>query len=179
MDDKTSGYILKWPKPQRDQRRVWMDEKDCERMTRTELNALQFLLIAINFAVHGSEDLRRRLECIPNGMQRMKMSLGGLRAVGDDLVGTITQAQARKIQNTMKDMEVRITPKGMPETVNVIFDREQAMALIDAAKAKCTNCAEDGESCRKCKLYQILEAYTPLDDYGSGLTCPYALIDWE
>lgn len=166
-------------RPKRDERRVWWDEKDCERMTRTELNSLQMLLVAINFAAHGIEDLSKRLDCIPSGKQRMKMSLGGLKAVADDLVGTITRDQARKLKNTMDDMEVRITPRNMPETVNIMLDRDQAMALIDAAKVKCTNCAEDGENCRKCRLYQLLEAYTPLEDYGSGLTCPYALIDWE
>ena len=56
--------------------------------------------------------------------------------------------------------------------------KEQAKALLDCARWKCHDCIEDGESCRKCQLYKLLEATTPMDDYGDGMICPYSLAQW-
>jgi len=166
-------------RPERDPRRVWLDEKDCERLNRAEYNALRALLIVVSFAVDAKKDLWNRLQCIPFGRQRMAAALGALRAVLDDIIGTITRAQAQQIQNTMHDMDVKITPKLMPVGQTVIMDLDLAKDLTDCAKQMCVGCTEDGESCRECKLYKIMEATTPLEDYGNGMLCPYNLAEWE
>ncbi len=165
--------------PERDPRRYWLDEKDCERLTRSEFNALRCMLIVVAFCVDAKRDLWHRLECIPYGRERMNMTLGGIKALMDDIIGTITVAQAKQMQNTTQDMEVRITPKIMPVGQTVLLDLDTAKGLTDCAKEKCVGCTEDGNSCRKCKLYQIMEATTPLEDYGDGMLCPYNLATWE
>ncbi len=165
--------------PDRDPRRVWLEEKDCERLTRPEFNALRCMLIVVSFCVDAKKDLQKRLDLIPYGRKRMNCALGAIKALMDDIIGTITRAQAQQIQNTMTDMEVKITPKMMPISQTVIMDLDLAKGLMDCAKEKCTGCTEDGESCKKCKLYKIMEATTPLDDYGNGMLCPYNLAEWE
>lgn len=165
--------------PERDPRRVWLPEDQCERMGRAEFNAVRAMLIVVSFCVEAKRDLQHRLELIPHGKRRMNMALGAIQAIMNDIIGTMTRAQAQQIRNTMSDMEVKITPKMMPIAQTVLMDLQTAKDLTDCAREKCRICAEDGDSCRKCKLYQVMEATTPLEDYGNGLLCPYNLADWE
>ena len=165
--------------PQRDMRRVWIDAKDCERMNRRELLAMKWM-IAMNCTAYTNErDLAKRLESVPYGRQRMRMTIGGFRAIVDDLIGTLTTDQARVLQNTMHDYDVRLVPKGTPQTSLVMMEKQEVQKLVDCAREKCKGCVEDGEGCRKCQLYQVLEVSSPLDDYGDGLVCPYSLADWD
>lgn len=165
--------------PERDPRRVWLPEEQCERMSRAEFNAVRAMLIVVSFCIDAKHDLQHRLELIPHGKRRMNMALGAIQAIMNDIIGTITRAQAQQIRNTMNDMEVKITPKLMPIGQTVLMDLQTAKDLTDCAREKCRICAEDGESCRQCKLYQVMEATTPLEDYGNDLLCPYNLADWE
>ena len=144
-----------------------LPDEDCERLKRSEMTAVRMLLAHLSSARYAQEDLQDRLE------------VAQLRAVCDDLVGTISKAQAKQIYGTLKDFDVRLLPKATPGSTNVVMTKEEGMALVDCAREKCHNCVEDGESCRKCTLYQILEATTPMEDYGDGLLCPYSLAKWE
>ena len=145
---------------------------------RSELTAVRMLLAALSTAAYAQEDLQKRLECVPYGNQRLKLAVGGLRAVCDDVIGTITRSQCKQIYGTMKDFEMRLLPKLTPGSTNIIMTKEQGKDLLDCARWKCHDCIEDGESCRKCQLYKLLEATTPMDDYGDGMICPYSLAEW-
>lgn len=171
--------VLYGKKIEHDPRRVWLDDKDCERMTRSEFNAVRTVLVTAICAENAAEDMQKRLECIPNGKQRYAMALGGLRAVANDLVGTTTKAQANQLWNTLNDLSMQFIPKLAPGSKNVIYTSDVIKDLVDCARSKCSDCVLDGESCRSCKLYKVLESTTPLNDYGDGLICPYALQDWE
>ena len=160
-------------------RRVWLDDADCERMTKPEFEALRCLLGAVSYVAHANNDLQKRLECIPGGKQRMAMALGSIKAIAEDIVGTMTRQQAKQMQNSMSDLEMRMVPKLASIAQNVVLDKDIAKGLIDMAKDQCHGCVEDNNSCRECKLYQMLEAVTPLDDYDYGLICPYSLAEWE
>lgn len=161
------------------EKRVWMEEKDCERLNRGEFEAVRCLLGAVSYTAHARDDLQKRLECIPGGKQRMNMILGGLRAIADDLIGTIPQGQCKQIRNTMQDMEMRMVPKLMPMSQNVILEKDVAKALIDTTREKCAGCVEDEVSCRECALYKVLESFLPLDNYENGLLCPYSMSEWK
>jgi hypothetical protein len=143
------------------------------------MNAVRMLLALLSTVAYAKDDLKDRLECIPNGNRRFRMAYGQLKAVCDDLIGTISRAQAKQIYGTIKDYELRLAPKATPGTVNVILTKEQGMDLMDMARERCLDCVLDGNECRECKLYQMLESTTPMDDYGSGLTCPYATAEWR
>lgn len=160
-------------------KRVWLDDADCERLNRGEFEALRCLLGAVNYTVRAKEDLQKRLECVPGGRSRMAMILGGLKAVADDIIGTIPAGQCKQIRNTMLDMEMRMVPKKTPMSQNVILEKDVAKALIDIAMEKCRGCVEDEESCRRCALYQVLEGFLPLDNYDNGMLCPYSLSEWK
>ena len=156
-----------------------LPDDQCEQLRRTEMNALRMLLAHLSSAQYFVEDMQDRLKCIPDGNRRIRMAVGLMRAVCDDLCGTVTRAQAKQIYGTMKDCDLRIVPKLSPGSVNVILTKEEGKDLMDMARDRCHNCVEDGNSCRECRLYQILEATTPMQDYGDGLLCPYSLAQWE
>lgn len=65
------------------------------------------------------------------------MILGGLRAMADDLIGTVPVNQCRQLRNTMNDFDLRMVPKFMSMNQNVILEKELAKGLIDTAMEKC------------------------------------------
>lgn len=156
-----------------------LPEEDCERLNRFEMQAVRMVLAAASIAAYSQEDLKDRLECIPYGNQRMRLAVGGIRALADDIVGTISVAQCRQIYGTMKDFEMRLVPKLTPASTNVIMTKEQAKDLMDCARWQCHDCVNSGEEARGCRLYKLLESTTPADDYGDGMVCPYALAEWK
>jgi len=156
-----------------------LPDADCERLMRSELTAVRMLLAAMSTAAYAEEDLQDRLECVPYGRQRMRLAVGSLRAICDDVIGTISVSQCKQIYGTMRDFEMRLLPKLTPGSTNIIMTKEQGKDLLDCARWACHACVKDGESCRECRLYKILEATTPLDDYGDGMLCPYALAEWK
>lgn len=156
-----------------------LPEADCERLNRIEMQAVRMMLAALSVATYAKEDLHDRLECVPSGNQRMRLAVGALRAICDDLVGTISRGQCKQIYGTLRDFEMRLLPKLTPGSTNIIMTKEQGKDLLDCARWKCQSCVEDGEACRQCRLYQLLEATTPMDNYGDGLVCPYSMAEWE
>lgn len=160
-------------------KRVWLRDEDCERLNRSEYEAIRCLLGAVSYTAHAKDDLQKRLECIPSGRQRMGMVLGGLKSIADDLIGTVPVGQCKQIRNTMQDMDMRMVPKLTPMSQNVILEKDVAKALIDTTREKCVGCVEDEKSCRECALYKVLESFLPLDTYEGGLLCPYSLSEWK
>lgn len=158
-----------------------LPEADRERMTRNQLNGMIRMIYLISNAAHMEEDMGERLDCIPHGRRRVRMALGQLRSVLDDLKGTVTADQMKRLYNTCRDNEMRIVPKGTPDGKIIAFDREPAQYLIDAAQeSKCIGCTLDAKQCRNCEMYKIMVAYIPLDDY-KGENCPYGMRvhDWR
>jgi len=156
-----------------------LPDDQCERLVRNEMTAVRMLLAALSTTLYAQKDLADRLECVPDGNRRMRLAVGGLRAVCDDLIGTISINQCKQIKGTMNDFEMRLLPKLTPGSTNIIMTKEQGKELLDCARWKCHDCIEDGEGCRECQLYKILEATTPMDDYGDGMICPYSLAEWR
>lgn len=156
-----------------------LPEDQCERLKRTELTAVRMLLAVISMAAYAQEDLHDRLESVPYGNQRMRLAVGCMKAICDDVIGTISQSQCKQLYGTTRDFEMRLLPKLTPGSTNIIMTKEQGKELLDCARWACHACVKDGEACRECRLYKLLEATTPLDDYGDGMLCPYALAKWE
>lgn len=165
---------------QRDERRVWLDDKDCIRLTKPEYEAVRCLLGAVSYLAHARDVLYKGqcLARIPHGDKRINLTLGGLRSIADDIIGTVTVKQCKQLRNTMKDMDMRMVPKVTPMSTNVVMEESIAMELTDLARVACRECTRDGRSCLKCALYTDMEATTPLSDYGDGSLCPYALTEW-
>lgn len=160
-------------------KRVWLDEDECQRMNRSEFEATRCLLGAISYVAHANDDLQKRMTIIPHGKQRMSMVLGGLRAMADDVIGTMPRGQCRQIRNTMEDMEMRMVPKLTSMSRNVILDKDVAKSLVDAAMEKCHGCVESHEDGQKCPLFKVFESFLPLDNYEGGMLCPYSMSEWK
>lgn len=151
-----------------------------ERLTRTEYQNMIFLLHSVSICNYALEEMPKRIECIPNGTARLKMAMGQLRAIVDDLMGTVPDKQVLKIRGTVKDMEIRIVPKMTKRSVgSLLISTDDMRVLVNHAKAECRMCVMDGEEARKCPLQQTLSALLPLENYGDGTLCPYNLADWE
>lgn len=153
-------------------------EKDRERLTRTEIQSMQWLLNALSSIGYARDDFQKRLECIPAGKQRMNMLFGLARSLFRDLQGTVPEKQLRQIRNAADDLEVRMVPKLTPAKTTVTLDKDIAMELVDAAQVKCTDCLKENEEARDCKLCKLLEVVVPLNRYDT-FYCPYSGVSWE
>lgn len=155
-----------------------LPEQDRERMTRAEMQSMQWMLNAISTICYAVDDLGKRLELIPSGKQRMHMLSGAARSIYYDLQGTVPERQCRQILNAAKDLEVRMVPKLTPAKVTITLDKDIAMELVNAAQIKCMDCLKENDEGRECKLCQLLEAVVPLTRYDS-FYCPYSTASWE
>ena len=160
-------------------KRIWLEDDQCDRLNRSEFEAVRCLLGAVSYTAHAYEDLQSRMATIPYAKQRMAMILGGLRAIADDVIGTVPRGQCKQLRNTMQDMEMRMVPKAMGMSQNVILEKDVAKGLVDAAMEKCHGCVDGPEDGKRCPLYKVLESFLPLDNYENGMLCPYSTSEWR
>lgn len=156
-----------------------LPDSECERVTRQEMNACKFLTTLVSVTAYAKDDLKKRLETIPDGLARMDEALENIDSILRDICGTVNTRQAKQLLNASKELEVRLVPKFCPDHTMLQMGKEEYKDLIDCAREKCKFCTEDGDSCHDCRLYGILIERIPLDDYGDGITCPYAYTEWE
>lgn len=148
---------------------------DCERLKRSEMEALRWLLAMLSVAEEVKDGLRDRFKSTKSGAVCLRLAIGLLHRVCNEVLATTTEQQHRQIQGTMRDYELRLQPRLTPRGTGIVLSKENGVLMLECMREKCLTCAEDGVSCRKCKLYQFLEATSPLDDYGDGILCPYAV----
>lgn len=154
-------------------------KEDCERVNHQEMVALRWCLAAINSVAYAKDDLAKRLECIPAGRRRWAMLLGSFRSLMDELLATVPTKQCLSIRNVMDDMELRMVPKFTPKSNRVSMDVADLSYIVNHAKKDiCSACILNGDECRQCELYQILESIAPRKDWGSSTICPYMKDDW-
>ena len=156
-----------------------LPDEECQRMTQPEMTSLRWLMNIASELERSREDLKKRLEMVPHGMQRMNMLSGGMDSLFADVLGTVSRKQCRNLIHTANDYRVRLVPTVSGDVPSVAVRKDDFKTLVDAAREKCKHCAEDGKSARKCELYQLLEVYVPLSDYGNDLMCPYVFREWE
>lgn len=156
-----------------------LTDRECERVTRQEMNACKMLTTLVSVTTYAKDDLKKRLETIPDGHQRMDEALENIDSILRDICGTINIRQAKQLLNAAKELEVRLVPRYSPDHTAVQLNKEEYKQLIDCAREKCKFCTEDGDSCRNCQLYGILIERIPLENYDDGITCPYAYTEWE
>ena len=113
-----------------------LPDDQCERLKRSEMTAVRMLLAGLSTAGYARDDLQERLKAVPDGNGRMRRSIGLLKAVTDDLVGTISKAQCKQLYGTMKDFEMRLVPKLTPMSQNVIMTAEEVKELLECARWK-------------------------------------------
>ena len=153
-----------------------MSEKT--RLTRTETQCIQWLMNAMSSFRYAADDLKDRLETVPDGPGRIRELNDFSGKLLTDIAETIPEKQRRHLINMARDMEVRLVPKLTPKNVTVVLTKDEATELVDAAQERCRHCAEFAEDSEKCGLRKILEVIVPLEKYG-GMICPYSLAEWE
>ena len=158
-----------------------LPDSECERATRKEIDALRMLIALVSNANYGKKDLAKRLSIVPEGTERFEKTVGELNDLLQDIIGAISTIQAKALKNTLLDYEIRLVPKFTTFEVVIPVGKKDFMTFIDCAMERCKTCAEDGKTCRKCDLYNLLLSYVPLDDYGNDddIICPYAEVEWQ
>ena len=125
------------------------------------------------------EDLKDRLQMIPDGMNRSETMIESLEALMLDMTGTVPEKQRKTIVNIEKDMDLRLVPKFTPMTNRCVMDVRDLAYIVRAAKKDiCLGCVMDGIECKECELYQILASITPPEDWGEDTRCPFDREDW-
>lgn len=152
--------------------------EDAVRLGRTEKMAMLSLAHAATVLEDLKAELKDRIGMVDGGKERLESLSSGVDELLNDLRLTVPENQRMHLQNTASDYECRIVPKATPGSTNVIMEKEEFRSLIDWARLKCRECADDDEECRKCGLYMVLTSVLPLDDYHQGLLCPYNLGEW-
>lgn len=159
--------------------RFELPDNECERATRDEMSAIRMLLIMASNLGYAEEDLAKRLDIVPDGKERLKSVLKDSTELLQDILGTITDKQRRKLRNDALDYDVKLTPKIGVDKTTLAISKQELMTFVNCAREKCKYCTLDGYKCRACDLYQILETVIPLNDYGSDISCPYFYQEWE
>lgn len=150
-----------------------------KRLRRAEKEAMMYIMNTTSQLAYAKDDLKERLGMVPDGAERLQTVLDGIGSLLNDLLYTIPVNQCVSLKNATKDYQVRVVPKAMPMTENVVITKADAKVLVDSAQeGRCASCVLDGNECRKCDLEQALECITPLVAYGMAL-CPYNLAGWE
>lgn len=158
--------------------RFLLPDSECERMTRTEMNAFKMLVVSVSEVNHAKEYLARMIGIVPDGKKRFDELLTKTNEFFEDMIGTVHSRQAKSLLNSVIDNEIRLMPKMAPADLVIPVRKEDYVDLVDCAREKCKFCTLDGKTCENCKLYGILVEYVPLDDYGDGISCPYAFQEW-
>ena len=156
-----------------------LPDRECERVTRQEMNACKLLTTLVSIMNYAKDDLKKRLEIIPDGQTRMNSAVSEMDSILTDICGTINIRQAKQLLNASNELELRLVPRFSPDHTAVQLNKAEYKDLIDCAREKCKFCTENGESCRDCRLYGVLIERVPLEDYGDGICCPYAYVEWE
>lgn len=159
--------------------RFELPDEQCERATRDEMSAIRMMLVMASNLAYTKDDLGKRLDIIPDGKTRLESLLSESTSLFQDILGTISDKQRRKLRNDAKDYDVKLTPKFSAEKTTLALSKQELMALINCARERCKFCTLSGRECEKCELYQILLTVVPLNDYGSDIVCPYCYQEWE
>ena len=152
---------------------------DAWDVTRQEKMSILFLMNTVSAMMDSREELRDRVSRIDGGQELMDTMCEVSEKLLTEIRMTIPTSQRHNINNISKDMEMRMKPKQTPSETTVLMDKESFRTLVDAAQAKCRDCADTPEEGKKCELFKLLTVIVPLDRYDGTLLCPYNEIGWE
>ena len=158
---------------------VHPSREDAWDMTRNEKASLTFLMNAASALVDAKTDLADRLTKIDGGTELMAQIADGCLKLLTEVRMTIPERQRMSLANTARDYEMRLVPKMTPSKTCVVVQKEDFRHLVDAAQAKCVECAELNEDCGKCELFRLLQIVLPLEAYDTTFLCPYNRAEWE
>ena len=159
--------------------RFELPDRDCIRMTRDEMASTRMVLVLASELHFAKDDLKKRLEVIPDGPERMETVVDECDSLFRDILGTVSDKQRKTLRNSANDYEIRLAPKMTPENFSMAVAKDDMTVLVNCAREKCKYCSLAGQEVAKCALYKLLETYIPLNDYGSDeIICPYAYQEW-
>lgn len=152
---------------------------DAWLVTRNEKLSILFLMNTVSAMMDSREELKDRVSKIDGGTVAMDQMCQTADWLLTEIRRTIPTDQRSNINNVSRDLEMRMMPKATPGKTMVVMQKDEFKALVDAAQAKCHDCVDDTEECRKCELFRLLTVILPMDAYDVGNLCPYNMAGWE
>lgn len=169
MKAKQSG-VSKFLNPSRE---------DAKPVTYAEKTCILHLINQTSLLLAAKGDLADRMSMIDGGQEMMDSLCETSEKLLNEVRLTIPDRQRRTINNLSLDSEMRLVPKMTPTVKHVLVDSDAFQQLVDAARAKCRDCADTPEEAKRCKLYQLFLDVLPLDTYEGTYTCPYGRSEWR
>ena len=153
--------------------------EDAWMVTRREKLSILFLMNTVSATLDSRDELKDRISRIDGGPEMMDTLCEVAEKLLTEIRRTIPTDQRSNINNVSRDLEMRMMPKATPSKTMVVMQKDEFKALVDAAQAKCHDCVDDTEECRKCELFRLLTVILPMDAYDVGHLCPYNMAGWE
>lgn len=151
---------------------------DAMRMTRNEKILMLYMMHSVGIIECISTDMSERLSMIEKGQERAKKLCEDANALLEELRVTIPMNQRIGLENIAADNEIRIVPSATPSEKSVLLDKDSYKELVESARIRCRDCADDDFECEHCELYQLLTVISPMDNYNGLHLCPYNLARW-
>lgn len=151
---------------------------DALRLTRQEKLGMITLAYVATVLEDMQTEMQDRFSMIPGGNERLHNVAEETDKLLNEIRLTIPIEQRLNLQNTANEFEVRITPKATPSKTSVVMQKDEFKEIIDIARSKCIDCMESNTDCEKCRLFKLLTVILPLEDYNSGMLCPYNMGEW-
>lgn len=159
-----------------------MEWGDRTRLHKEEMDSIKMIIATFSEWHKALGYLKKNLEMIPDGVERMNRVCNDMQEMYEDILGTVTKDQLKHIMSIIHDCEIVIRNKSVTNCTgnNVRMTIDEAKALVQAARfgGYCTECFMESPECETCALFNVLSAVIPLDDY-SGVLCPYNTAKWE
>ena len=111
----TEGFMVKKHTVPDEYEPFVLPDRECVRVTRQEMNACKLMTSLVSVVAYAKDDLRERLELVPDGQHRMETALTVIDNLLRDLCGTINIRQAKQLLNAAKELEVRLVPRMSPD----------------------------------------------------------------
>lgn len=152
---------------------------DAWDLKRQERACMMFLMNSLSCLIDSKSELEERLKKVENGVERMNTLVDGGMKLLDEIRETIPEKQRLALNHTFHDYDMRMVPKAMPRSGNMVVKKEEFRELVNAAQMKCRECVEDSDGAKDCALYKLLTTVLPLEDYPDMGLCPYNMATWE
>lgn len=157
---------------------MYPSRPDARPMNYDEKTCLLHLTNQTTLLVDAQADLAERMKMIEGGPEMLKTVAEVSEKLLTEVRKTIPEKQRRTLNNVNLDYEMRLVPKMTPTSGKVLVHEDDFRQLVDAARHKCTDCADTPEEAQKCKLYQLFLNILPLERYDTIL-CPYNEAEWR
>ena len=153
------------------------DEDGRYPLSSREYEALRTLFGAVNAL--DTENLKNRCKLIKNGWRNLRLAQTLLKRLMEQILTTVPLKKLVSIQKELRYTvcEIKIRPPVEDKNCGTVYVKQEAMVrLADRAiNMDCCVCEKSAKECKRCQLFQDLNACFPYELWEPEDTlCPFA-----